>query len=83
MGLDTVELLMAFEEAFDIHFPDEDAEGVVTVRDVIDYVYAHIDQSEWTRDQVRDTVRAITVEHLNVKPDFSDDAGFIDDLGAD
>ena len=37
-SLDRVELIMAFEETFDIEIPDEDAEKISTVQDVIDYV---------------------------------------------
>jgi acyl carrier protein len=37
-SLDTVELVMAFEEAFDIEIPDEDAEKIRTVKDAIDYI---------------------------------------------
>ncbi len=37
-SLDTVELVMAFEEAFDIEIPDEDAEKIKTVKDSIDYI---------------------------------------------
>jgi acyl carrier protein len=37
-SLDTVELVMAFEEAFDIEIPDEDAEKIRTVQDAIAYV---------------------------------------------
>ena len=37
-SLDTVELVMAFEEAFDIEIPDEDAEKIKTVKDAIDYI---------------------------------------------
>ncbi|HZQ92014.1 MAG TPA: acyl carrier protein [Terriglobales bacterium] len=37
-SLDVVELVMAFEEAFDIEIPDEDAEKIRTVRDAIDYI---------------------------------------------
>ena len=37
-SLDIVELIMAFEEAFDIEIPDADAEKVVTVGDVVDYI---------------------------------------------
>ena len=37
-SLDTVELVMAFEEAFDIEIPDDDAEKVVTVQDAVNYV---------------------------------------------
>lgn len=37
-SLDIVELVMALEEEFDMEIPDEDAEQLVTVKDVIDYV---------------------------------------------
>ncbi len=37
-SLDTVELVMAFEEAFDIEIPDEDAEKIRTVQDAITYI---------------------------------------------
>ena len=40
-SLDTVELVMAFEEAFDIEIPDEDAEKIRTVQDAINYIGAH------------------------------------------
>ncbi len=40
-SLDTVELVMAFEEEFNIEIPDEDAEKIRTVQDVIDYLNAH------------------------------------------
>ena len=37
-SLDTVELVMAFEEAFGIEIPDEDAEKISTVKAAIDYI---------------------------------------------
>ena len=37
-SLDTVELVMAFEEGFDIDIPDEDAEQMRTVGDAISYM---------------------------------------------
>ena len=40
-SLDTVELVMKFEEDFDIEIPDEDAEKIQTVQDAIDYIKAH------------------------------------------
>ena len=40
-SLDTVELVMAFEEAFGIEIPDEDAEKIATVKDAISYIEKH------------------------------------------
>ena len=40
-SLDTVELVMAFEEAFEIEIPDEDAEKIRTVKDAVDYINSH------------------------------------------
>jgi len=40
-SLDTVELVMAFEEAFDVEIPDDDAEKIRTVQDAISYIEAH------------------------------------------
>jgi len=40
-SLDTVELVMAFEEAFEIEIPDEDAEKIRTVQDAITYIDQH------------------------------------------
>ncbi len=37
-SLDTVELVMALEEEFDCEIPDEQAEGITTVQEAIDYV---------------------------------------------
>ena len=37
-SLDIVELVMAFEEAFDLDIPDEDAEKIQTVGQAVDYV---------------------------------------------
>ena len=41
-SLDIVELIMALEEEFDMEIPDADAEKVVTVGDVVDYIKDHI-----------------------------------------
>ena len=40
-SLDTVELVMAFEEAFGIEIPDEDAEKIQSVRDAYNYIDQH------------------------------------------
>ncbi len=39
-SLDTVELVMAFEEEFSVEVPDEDAEKLLTVGDVVKYIEA-------------------------------------------
>jgi len=40
-SLDTVELIMAFEEEFDLEIPDEDAEKLTTVGKALDYLKAN------------------------------------------
>ncbi len=40
-SLDTVELVMALEDAFEIEIPDEDAEKILTVQNAIDYAKEH------------------------------------------
>ncbi|MBI5453010.1 MAG: acyl carrier protein [Deltaproteobacteria bacterium] len=37
-SLDTVEMVMAFEEEFSIEIPDEDAEKIKTVHDAVEYI---------------------------------------------
>lgn len=41
-SLDTVELVMAFEEEFDIEIPDDDAEKIASVKNAVDYIKNHI-----------------------------------------
>jgi acyl carrier protein len=40
-SLDTVELVMALEEEFELEIPDEDAEKITTVQQAIDYIVSH------------------------------------------
>lgn len=40
-SLDIVELVMAFEEEFEIEIPDEDAEDIGTVEDAVKYIKSH------------------------------------------
>ena len=37
-SLDTVELVMAFEEEFELEIPDEEAENIATVKNAVDYI---------------------------------------------
>ncbi len=43
-SLDTVELVMAFEEEFDIEIPDDDAQKMRTISDVLEYLKDKVDE---------------------------------------
>ena len=86
MGLDTVELVMAFEEEFGIDIPNEAAEDMIAVRHVRHFVVA-----EYTRlgrpfdpDDIYRRIVRVTSEHSSVDPEKIDlDTEFVDDLGMD
>jgi acyl carrier protein len=44
-SLDTVELVMAFEEEFNLEIPDEDAEKIKTVGNAMEYIKGHAKES--------------------------------------
>ena len=44
-SLDTVELVMAFEEEFGCEIPDEDAEKILTIKDAIDFINTQSSQT--------------------------------------
>jgi acyl carrier protein len=89
MGLESVELVMAYEEEFGIGIADEVVEKLLTPRDAIDRITAMIHAGAstkfdrlTTRDQVRTLLRQITREQLGIG-EFSDDDEFVRDLGVD
>ena len=43
-SLDIVELIMALEEDFDIEIPDEDAEKITSVGNIVEYIKAHSEE---------------------------------------
>jgi acyl carrier protein len=43
-SLDTVELVMALEEEFDLEIPDEEAEKIRTIQQAIDYIRTHVNE---------------------------------------
>ncbi len=45
-SLDIVELVMTFEEAFEIEIPDEEAEKIQTVKDAVEYIQGHTKSSK-------------------------------------
>ena len=44
-SLDTVELVMAFEEEFGVEIPDEDAQDITTVKAAVDYLKNRVDEA--------------------------------------
>ncbi|MBA3246597.1 MAG: hypothetical protein H0T63_00775 [Pyrinomonadaceae bacterium] len=82
MGLDTVELLMAFEEEFGMAIPDADASELTTPRQVTDYVMSKLDGERITREQVAAAVRRVIEEQTAIY-DFTEDSHFIRDLHLD
>lgn len=43
-SLDVVDMIMAFEEEFDMEIPDDEAEQIMTVGDAVDYINSHIEK---------------------------------------
>ena len=72
-SLDTVELVMALEEAFDIEIPDEAAEGIATVGDAVKYIedkqawgsaWWRVSRASWSRASVllhRSAIPSLTI----------------------
>ena len=82
MGLDTVELIIAFEEKFGISIPNEDAPKLYTPRLVIDYVMNGPVGAVTTRDRVAAIVREVIEEETGVT-NFHEDSHFVDDMNLD
>jgi len=82
MGLDTVELVMAFEEKFGISIPNEVAAELTTPRKVTDYVMITGNAKGMTRDEVAAIVRKV-IEETTAVSDFHEDSHFVDDMNLD
>ena len=86
MGLDTVELVMSFEESFHLEIPDGLAEKMLTPADVIAFVESQLRQrpEDQIRPLIAEIVRLLTIRQLGIKPKrYREDATFVGDLGAD
>jgi len=86
MGLDSVELVMAIEEEFDIDIPDGDAEKIQTVGDMQRQVLETLRQLGETpdADSGLSKLRKITVNQIGVRPEqVRPEARWIEDLGLD
>jgi len=86
MGLDTVELVMEFEEAFDLEIPNSVAAEMATPRHVRDFVIAEYARRghQADPDAVFEKIRHLTAEIGNMKPEeVTLDSQFVHDLGLD
>ena len=86
MGLDSVELVMAFEDFFEIDIPNEVAERLQSVGDVTDYVHARLNAEGRPREReaVLAMVMVITCDQCGTTLDrVTEQTRFIADLGID
>jgi len=87
MGLDSVELVMKVEESYDISIPDGDAEKLVTVGKLHEYVVAALKKKGRTdldSETILNELRTIISRQLNVKAkDIKAETHFIKDLQLD
>jgi acyl carrier protein len=82
MGLDTVELVMAFEEKFGVSIPDQDASRLTTPRKVTDYILSKVEGGGMAREEVAAIVRQLIEKQTGIY-DFSDDDDFVEDMNLD
>jgi hypothetical protein len=94
-SLDTVEVLIALEQVFEVKITDAEAEGMATPRNVIDWLLPRVsdkhpnekamrlldeqDVSAWDRARVSAVVRAIITEQTGIKA-FDEDSSFKNDI---
>src|SRR5437762_6938203 len=71
-SLGLVELVLAFEEAFEIDIPDEDTEKIRTVQDAIDYIEKNAKRSEEHTSQLQSPMYLVCRLLLDKKNDHAD-----------
>ncbi len=82
MGLDTVELIMAFEEKFGVQIPDAAAAELTTPRKVTAYLMRTGAGGGRTREEVALVVRQVIERELAIY-DFTEDSRFVEDMNLD
>ena len=85
MGMDSVELVLEFENEFEIQIPDEDAEKLLRVGDVVNYVVQRLKApaaEEKIVSGIRQRVYCIVAEQMGIDIDqIMDSSRFVEDLG--
>ena len=87
MGLETVELVMYVEESYGIDIKDEDANHLLTVQQLCDYIIDHAfeeDEKDTKSGAVFEFVKETLMERFNVpEKEITLEARFIEDLDLD
>ena len=89
MGLDTVELVIAIEEEFDISISDDEASEMITVGDIYFHVLKELssrnsEEERPDQDSIWERVKAVVVYQLGVKTaQVMKNSRVVEDLGAD
>lgn len=84
MGLEIVELIMRVEEEFGLEIPDANAEKLVTVGLIEDYLVRHLDLPEEKRDAIWQRLQFIVSDQLSIEIEkIRRDSRLVEDLGID
>ena len=86
MGLDSVELVVRFEESLGITIPNAVAETLATPADVITFAMSKLQRLGHTpmRYHVAEIVRLVTIDQIRISPEqYREDARFVEDFGID
>ena len=85
MGLDLVETVYRLEEEFQITIPNDAAERLTTVREIVEYLMSREEvKNKWSRDYVALSVWMILEEETGIeRKDWNEDSRLIEDMGLD
>lgn len=87
MGMDTVELTMEIEEKYSLDIPDEDANRLITVQMLCDYIIDHAFEENEKDDksgEVFDCISNILIDRFHVpKENIKLESKFVEDLDLD
>ena len=86
MGLDSVELVLRFEESLGITIPNAVAETLATPAEVITFAMSELQRLGHTplRHHVAEIVRLVTIDSIGIKPKhYRENARFVEDFGID
>ena len=84
MGLEIVELIMRLEEEFEIEIPDEDAEKLVALGQIADYLALRLQIVPEKRDELWQRLQTIVIDELHISPALvRREARLVEDLDLD